>query len=220
MSKYFFLNSWVVWGSITILVWSLFYLSFTSFFLLSLIIVPFLTIFRRSPVPFIDTVKVDKELILSPSFGTIISIRQNTELFETGEIGHEIRVALSFWNPKGLYLPTSSEVSYLHHLKGEHIPLDAEPEKFYGNLENISRTNVTFLNQRKVPISLRFIDRPNGVRPEIWMKTGDIGKAGACFGYYILGGTLIIYLPKECNILVYESERVVPGSTVIASLPL
>ena len=220
MRKYFFLHPAFVWGSVALLAWSFFYTSWASFFFLSLVIIPFLIIFRRSPVPFIDTVKVDKELILSPSFGTIVSIRQNTELFETGEIGHEIRISLSIWNPKGLYLPTSSEVSYLHHLKGERIPLDAEPEKFYGNLENISRTNVTFLNQRKVPISLRFIDRPNGVRPEIWMKTGDIGKAGACFGHYILGGTVLIYLPKECNILVYETERVVPGSTVIASLPL
>ncbi|HLW58117.1 MAG TPA: phosphatidylserine decarboxylase [Bacteriovoracaceae bacterium] len=220
MNRYFFLHPAIAWGSIFILVWTFFFHSFTTFFWFALFLVPLLLIYRRSPVPFIETVKVDKELILSPVFGTVVSIRPNSELFETGEIGHEVRIAISLWSPKGLYLPTSAEVTYLKHVKGKKIPLDAEPEMFYGNLDGVSRSNMTILSNRKVPISMRFIDRPYGVRPEIWLKSGDIGKGGACFGYYLFGGTLLMYLPKECNILVYENERVVPGSTVIASLPL
>lgn len=220
MSRYFFMHPAIAWGSVVILIWTFFFHSFTTFFWFALFLIPLLLIFRKSPVPFIETVKVDKELILSPVFGTVVSIRQNSELFETGEIGHEVRIAISLWSPKGLYLPTSVEVTYLKHVKGKKIHLDAEPEMFYGNLDGVSRSNMTILSNRKVPISMRFIDRPYGVRPEIWLKSGDIGKGGACFGYYLFGGTLLMYLPKECNILVYENERVVPGSTVIASLAL
>jgi len=220
MKKYFFLHPALAWGSLFILVWVFFFRSYTAFFWFSLFLVPMFLIFRRSPVPFVETVKVDKELILSPVFGTVVSIRQNTELFETGEIGHEVRIAISFWNPKGLYLPTSGEVSYLKYIKGKRIDLDAGPEFFYGNLEGVSRSNLTLLSNKKIPISMRFIDRPYGVRPEIWIKSGDIGRGGACFGHYLFGGTLLMYLPKECNILVFENERVVPGSTVVASVSL
>lgn len=220
MRRYFFLPPFIAWMSLFILLWTFFFHSYTTFIWCSLFLAPLLLIFRKSPVPFIETVKVDKELILSPVFGTVVSIRPNSQLFETGEIGHEIRIAISFWNPKGLYLPTSAEVSYLKHIKGKKIDLDAEPENFYGNLEGISRSNLTFISNKKIPISMRFVDRPYGVRPEIWMKSGDIGRGGACFGYYLFGGTLLMYIPKECHILVYENERVVPGSTVIASLTL
>lgn len=219
MSRYFFLHPAIAWGSCFILAWTFFFYPLTTFFWWALILVPLLLIFRRSPVPFIETIKVDKELLLSPVFGTIKSIRPNCELYETGQVGHEIRIALSFWGPKGLYLPTSGQLSYLKHIKGKKIALDAEPENFYGNLEGLSRSNMILTFNKVFPFSMRFIDRPYGVRPEIWMKSGDIGRGGACFGYYLFGGTLIIYLPQECSLLVYENERVVPGSTVLASLP-
>lgn len=219
MSQHFFLHPLLSWGSLIILVWTFFFHSFATFFWFALFLVPLLLVFRKSPIPFIETVKVDKELILSPVFGTIVSIRPNSELFESGEIGHEVRIAISLWSPKGLYLPTSAEVGYLKYIKGKKIDLDAGPELFYGNLEGVSRSSMTLISHKGVSISMRFIDRPYGVRPELWLKSGDIGRAGACFGTYLFGGTLIMYLPKESDILVFENERVVPGSTVIAALP-
>ena len=64
---------------------------------------------------------------------------------------------------------------------------------------------------------MRFIDCTYGHRPSIWLKSGDCGRGAACFGFYPFGGTLIIYLPQNSDILVFEKERVVPGQTVISA---
>jgi hypothetical protein len=51
----------------------------------------------------------------------------------------------------------------------------------------------------------------------LWVKSGDRGRGGACFGYYPFGGTLLIYLPAKSDILIFEKEKIFPGQSVIAA---
>lgn len=177
-----------------------------------------LFIFRRSSVPFRDTLKTNGEIYLSPVHGVVESVRHSIQTQDYSSPCHEVRVTISFWDEKGLYLPTAGEVSYLKANKGKKISRKAPRETFYGSHEEIAHTDLTLTSKNKVGTLMRFIDCTTGKRPFLWLKSGDRGRGGACFGYYPFGGTLLIYLPASSDVLVYEKETVVPGQTVIAAL--
>jgi hypothetical protein len=218
MKRFFFLPRYIVYLMVFAIFFAFWNLSLGKIFLVLLICIAIGSAFRRPKIPFQETTRADGEIFLSPVYGTIKAIRQNVPILNDTEIGHEIRIAISFWNPKGLYLPTTGEVTFLKANKGKKISREAEEYAFYGPLEDVSHTNFTLTSKSQNRSSMRFVDSPYGRRPVIWLKSGDRGRGAACFGYYPLGGTLLIYLPKNSDILVFESEQVIPGQTVIASI--
>lgn len=218
MKRFFFLPSYIIYLLVFVNAYSFVFYSWGKTFFIVAFSVAICLAFRRHKVPYQETLKPDGEIFLSPVFGTIKSIRENVAIHNENEFGFEIRVAVSFWDPKGLYLPTTGEVTFLKANKGKKISRDAEEHAFYGPLEDVSHTNLTLTSRSHSKISMRFVDSPYGKRPILWLKSGDRGRGAAGFGYYPLGGTLLIYLPKNSDILVFESEQVIPGETVMASL--
>jgi hypothetical protein len=177
-----------------------------------------LFVFRRGVIPSRDTIKNNGEIYLSPVHGQVESVRHNVSNLDYPYPCHEIRISVSFWDQKGLYLPTAGEVTYLKASKGEKVHRKAPTHFFYGSLDQISHTDLTLSSKNQTETLIRFIDCLNGMRPAIWLKSGDRGRGGACFGYYPFGGSLLIYLPASSDILVYEQEVVSPGLTVLAAL--
>lgn len=178
----------------------------------------FLFVARRIYVPYRDTLKNDGEIYLSPVFGVVQSVRHSVSSPDYDSPCHEIRIAVGFWDVKGLYLPTSGEASYLKASRGKKLHRNSPTHIFYGPVEELSHTDLTIASKNHTTTLLRFIDCTTGLRPVIWLKSGDRGRGGACFGYYPFGGTLLVYIPADSDVLVYEKERVVPGETVIAAL--
>ncbi len=218
MKRFFFLPTTVSWGLFFLLIYSWFCWDFGYSLLISVIcgIVGLVT--RRTGVPYRDTLKNDGEIYLSPVYGEVKSIRRNVALPHIAGEGQEVRISISGWSEKGLYLPTSGEVTYLRATKGMKISRDAEPVAFYRSMDDVAHTDFTLTSKNKTETLMRFVDCKYGKRPTIWLKSGDRGRGAACFGYYPFGGTLIIYLPNNSDILIFEKEFVVPGQTVIAAL--
>ena len=185
---------------------------------IGILVLVILFIFRKTLVPFRDTLKNDGEIFLSPVYGVVESIRRDTTTWDELSSSHEIRISVGFLDQKGLYLPTSSEVGFLKANKGYKIPRYSESQNFYRPLEELAHTDFILLSKNKTKTLMRFIDCKYGIRPSIWLKSGDRGRAAACFGHYPFGGTLIIYLPQNSDILVFEKEKLVPGQSVIAAI--
>jgi hypothetical protein len=216
--KFSFLPANLFYLMLALLLAVLIYLPLPVFFLALVLTVLVLIHFRRASIPFQDTFRLKHEIYLAPVFGKVASIRLNITRFGDPEVVHEVRIEIPFWSEKGLYLPTSGEVTYMKANLGKKIPRDAEEHMFYGPADELAHTDFLLTSGRRVATLLRFIDCPYGKRPWIWLKSGDRGRAAACFGYYPFGGTLLIYLPKNSDILVYSNEWIVPGKTVIASI--
>ncbi len=174
--------------------------------------------FRRSTIPYRETIKNDGEIFLSPVHGVVKSIRRDTMAWDELPGAHEVRIAINFLDQKGLYLPTSGEVSYLKENKGLPISRKATSQEFYLPPAEMAHTDLVLKSKNETKTLLRFIDCKFGYRPSIWLKSGDRGRGAACFGHYPFGGTLIIYLPKNSDILVFENESLIPGQSVIAAL--
>lgn len=175
-------------------------------------------VFRRSSIPYRDTIKSDGEIYLAPVHGVVESIRKDIKIEESDKSYHEIRISLSLWKEKGLYLPTAGEVSFLKYQKGGKVPINSNSKAFSGSVSDIAHTDLFFISKNQTQTLLRFIDCPYGQRPTIWLKSGDRGRGAACFGHYPFGGTLLIYIPENSDILVFEREQLVPGQSVLAAI--
>ncbi len=218
MKRFFFLPTTVSWGLFLVLIYAWFKWTFGYALLWSVVCFIVALVTRRTSVPYRDTLKNDGEIYLSPVFGEVKSIRRNVQLPHLPGEGQEIRIAISGWSEKGLYLPTAGEVTYLRATKGLKISRDAESVAFYRPMDDVAHTDFVLTSKNKAQTLMRFVDSKYGKRPTIWLKSGDRGRGAACFGYYPFGGTLLVYLPNNSDILVFEKEFVVPGQTVIAAL--
>lgn len=213
-----FLPMELFYGLVFLVVYGFFKFKFLVAFLIFILSSLILFIFRRKNIPFRETQKLDGEIYLSPVFGKVQSIRKNVTLFDGTHYGCEIRLMVSFLDSKGLYLPTDAEANYLKANKGIQISRLSESQAFYRPIEEVAHTDLVLSLKKGTQSLLRFVDCEYGTRPVIWLKSGDIGRGAACFGYYPFGGSLLIYLPVNSDILVYENERVIPGQTVLAVL--
>jgi hypothetical protein len=218
MSRLFFLPAEITYSLLALLIYAFVKLPLSFEIPILLLSSLILFLFRRASIPYRDTVKNDGEIYLSPVHGRVASIRHSVSIIDYPSPCHEVRIAISFWDEKGLYLPTSGEVTFLKANKGKKLNRDLETHFFYGPVDDLAHTDLTLMSKNKLQTLMRFIDCNLGIRPTIWLKSGDRGRAGACFGYYPFGGTLLIYLPANSDVLVFENERLIPGQTVIAAI--
>ena len=218
MKRFSFLPPEFFYGFLILWIYGLMNWGIIHKVLISLAMVVIFFCFRRSHIPYQDTLKNNGEIFLSPVHGVVQSIRRDATTWDELPASHEIRIAIGPWSEKGLYLPTAGEVSYLKANKGIKIPRNAESKDFYVPTHDLAHTDFVLKSKNQAKSLMRFIDCVYGQRPTIWLKSGDRGRGAACFGNYPFGGTLIIYLPQNSDILVFENERVVPGQTVIAAL--
>jgi hypothetical protein len=204
MSRFFFLPKILFYG----LFFFNIYLFFDDFSLIK-VLVPLITLvllffFRKSSVLYQETIRNDGEIFLSPVHGFVESIRFSVHSIEDDLIFHEIKISLKFWQQKGFYLPTAGEISAF--------------KKESSSNNNLGNTDLTLISKNGNRCILKFFNSLGGLPPMIWVKSGDRGRGGACFGYYPFGGTLIIYLPAKSDILVFEKEKLFPGQSVIAAI--
>lgn len=218
MRRFFFLPSSIAYALLALIIFAYWKLPLVVEIPVLLLASLLLFIFRRSRIAYQDTIRNEGEIYLSPVHGLVQSVRHDVEIMDYPVPCHEVRISISFWDQKGIYLPTSGEVSYLKANKGRRIHRRAPTEAFYGTVEELARTDFVLTSKNQTRTLLRFIDCSTGKRPVIWLKSGDRGRGAACFGYYPFGGTLLIYVPATSDVLVYENEKVVPGQTVIAAI--
>lgn len=218
MRRFSFLPAELVYGFLILWIYGLMNWGIIHKLLISLALIVIFYCFRRSHIAYQDTLKNNGEIYLSPVHGVVQSIRRDATTWDELPVSHEVRIAIGPWAEKGLYLPTAGEVSYLKANKGIKIPRNSESKDFYVPAHDLAHTDFVLTSKNQAKSLMRFIDCVYGQRPTIWLKSGDRGRGAACFGNYPFGGTLIIYLPQNSDILVFENERVVPGQTVIAAL--
>jgi len=173
-------------------------------------------IFRRYKVFYSQNISTHSEVLLAPVHARVESIRRNLTDSDESTFGIEIRMSLSPWDEKGLYMPLSGEAISLKNNKGKKIDRKSSDHYFYGDLDDVSHTDLVFSSKKNYKYLLKFVDSPYCPRPVIWLKSGDKGRVSSCFGFYPLGGSVILFLPPESEILIFEGEVIKPGKSVVA----
>ncbi|MBY0518395.1 MAG: hypothetical protein K2P81_15905 [Bacteriovoracaceae bacterium] len=211
----FFLKKKYVLLLLALALFSLFF--FTGFikFLLFLCCSSLLWLYRRKPVDWQQTEKIEGEIYLSPVDGEVVKIDKWTDP-EAGFEYSEIRVKMSYTDHWGLYLPTASEMEYLKDMPGERMNRKNLSLVTTEQSGPLAKTDMVLRSNSGMASRIRFIHCETGRIPKIWMKSGDRGTGAACFGYYPFGGSLIFYIPMPSDVLVVVNEKIKAGESVLA----
>jgi len=178
---------------ILILLWLIhFYKSFSIVIILYGLIY---LILRKNRNDFRDDPISTKGVIFSPSNGKVIHIEPNVSHGIFGEQFYEIQISIPWWKEMGIYLPLSCEIKQLLVLKGQSFFRYFKAVEILGSKDGkgVSLT----LDNRGESIGLSFMKCKLGLWPEVLVMPGDKGGRRVNIGYFPLGGTVMLYLPKN-----------------------
>jgi hypothetical protein len=213
----FFLNSTQIFITTLILIGLWIFSSFIFFLICSLFIFFYLFLFRRFSPSYREDFVLKDGIFYSPVNGRVSYIRNNVSRNGSSELFHEIGIVSSWWKEGGMYLPIRSEVINLSFFEGKSI------FRYFGKAyekarEETNRLSIEFRCTNGDTYHLDSLKCPAGLWPKVRVVPGDRGKAQVNFGFFGLGGTTVLYLPQNYEILVKDGLEAVAGQTIMASL--
>lgn len=204
---------WFVFLALTFLIFGLF-----SFFFFGLLYVGVLLLFRKNPVRVNEAATTKSNVLFSPVNGEVKSVRSKVDHQVFGNELVEVQILIPWWKEWGLCLPANLMVVdrvYRPEQPFFRYKLFAsEDEKTPVPLQG---HYVTMARSGGDQIGLHFARCLLGRSAQINLQAGDKGKLGARFGFFPWGGTALLYLPGNYEILVKTGEQVVAGETPLAT---
>jgi len=196
-----------------------------SFFSLTKIALTILAVYavtayllRKSDNEYFKELEPSGGVIQSPIHGRVVSIKKGVKHFEFGENLTEIRFLIPHGEESGFYFPQKGEVTNLVYKKGDSFYRYSKDD--IPSQENVTLDvpMLTLKNNDHQYIGIQFLECLMGLYPRFYVLPGDRGQAKANFGYFPLGGTVLLYLPGNYEILVNENATVSPGERLIANI--
>jgi hypothetical protein len=206
-----------VHGIFLILIFVLiFFTDFKNGFFLLLIYLISLYLFRKNTISLHREINSSKGLIFSPVFGVLSEIKKNVSHKTFGHNLTELRFYIPFGSEMGLYLPTQGEIKDLIIKWGTVInKMEEIPSQ---ERETLNVPSLEIKNKNNEVIGMQFLECSYGLFPHFYILPGDRGMALANFGYFPFGGTVLLYLPGNYEILIKEKTKVSPKDVLIANL--
>lgn len=172
---------------------------------------------RKSRNDFRDDLVSTRGVIFSPSNGRVVHIEHNVSHGMYGDQLIEIQIMIPWWKEMGIFLPLSCEIKNLLLLKGRSFFRYKKAVEVLGS--NEGKGVSLALDNRGESIGLTFFKCRLGFWPEMMVMPGDRGGRRVNIGYFPLGGTVMLYLPKKYEILVKINDEVNAGETIFAVVP-
>jgi hypothetical protein len=169
---------------------------------------------RKSRNDFRDDPVRTRGVIFSPANGKIIHIEHNVSHGFYGDQLIEIQIMVSWWKEMGVFLPLSCEIKNLLVVKGRSF---LRTRKAIYELGSSQGKGVSLaLDNRGETVGLSFYKCKLGLWPELMVMPGDRGGRRVNIGFFPLGGTVMLYLPKKYEILIKTNDEVTAGETIFA----
>jgi len=187
------------------------------FMFISLIYVGALFLFRQKGGIFIKELKSTKGIIYPPVNGKLVSIRSNVQHKVFGKDLIELKFIIPLGKEMGLYLPISGEIKNLFSKKGRSYFRYSAQDLPRQREETLDGHFISISPKGSDEIGLQFLECPLGLEPQFYILPGDRGFGQISIGYFPFGGTVLLYLPDNYEIIIGENENVAPGETLIAT---
>ena len=194
-------------------------------FLLGLIIFSYIVLlcfFRRCENRFLGVQTGKQEAIYSPVNGYITSVKKKIDHAFFGKDLAEIRIVIPWWQEFGVRLPFSSKVIDLKMNQGKSLYRFSKHDLPSQEIQIVPSLMILFNNSlgnsQGIFLGMQLIKCPLGMWPQIRIFPGDRGKNQSHIGYFPFGGTVLLYLPSNYEILVSNEVRASTGVTILAEL--
>lgn len=177
------------------------------------------SLFRKTFSKFREDPTVKEGVLYSPVNGKVLNVRSGVDHIVFGRELVELRLMIPWWKEMGIFLPISSEVRDLVVKKGKSFfrmsreDLPTQSQKMADSLSLI------LTGAKGERVGMQMLKCPTGFWPEIGVMPGDRGKRQVNIGYFPLGGTVLLYLPQNYEILVNTDDVIEAGQTLIAGVP-
>jgi len=176
-----------------------------------------LVIFRRKHSPYKDNVvNRSEDMVYAPANARIVSVKKSVDHVIFGKNLIEIQMGIPWWSEAGLYLPVKSEVKDFQFKDGKSVfRFNSKPLADQSNI-SLSGISLSLETTKNQFIGIQLIKCVLGQWPELIVMPGDKGKERANIGFFPFGGTVVLFLPDNYDILTKENNEVIAGETVIA----
>ena len=173
---------------------------------------------RKSDTEYFKELEPSSGVITSPIHGRVISIKKGVKHLEFGENVTEIRFLIPHFEESGFFFPQKGEVSNLVFKRGSSFYRYSKDDIPIQETQTLDGPLLTFKNNDHKYMGMQFLECPLGFYPQFYVLPGDRAEAKANFGFFPLGGTVLLYLPGNYEILVSENATVSPGERLIANI--
>ena len=150
-----------------------------------------------------------KNILLAPSDGRIVEIRQMQYCPHIQDQGYHIAIYLSLWDVHVIRFPLKGKVISVKHQKGQFHPAflsKASENNEYVLIDIDSQFGKTYLKLIAGTVARRIVCRLN---------VGDQIESGNPFGIIKFGSRVELFLPLHINLKVREGDRVRAGEDII-----
>jgi hypothetical protein len=204
---------------IILILWILFSLGLLWYGLgLLLLYAIVLVLFRKKKTVYKETAPMNAEkVIYSPINGSVVSISKNVDHPHFGENLNEIRILIPWWSEYGIYMPVSGEIDNLiknsgpsHFRYSRKLPSQTKDKLLDGH-------SLSFKGISGEEVGVQMVRCGLGLAPELWVLPGDRGKKQANIGKYPLGGTVLLYLPENYEIICHVGDGLKASDSVIGA---
>lgn len=150
-----------------------------------------------------------QSVILSPADGMITEIR---EVEENAYFKQKVISISIFMSPLDVHInrsPISGKVNYIQYHQGKF--------KFAKNPDHFMQNERNYIGIRNDQIQVLVIQVAGIMARRIvnWTTKGQMLHKGEKIGMIKFSSGTQIFLPKECELLIKEGDRVVSGKTII-----
>lgn len=192
--------------------------TFFTFFVVMLVYVGMYFLFRQTKLTYKDDVGFKNDVFYSPVSGALKRVRKNINHPFFGKNLTEVHLTVMPWNEYGIYLPFTCEVKELRAHRGKRLIRLGDHLTNY--LEASPDVGIDLICEgvNGSTIGMKFVQCYLGGWPEIALLPGDRGKRRSNIGYFPYGGSLILYLPPETQLLLEEGDLLIAGVSVFAGL--
>lgn len=214
MRRFFIEKEHFAW----LVILTIFFLFATSFWFFSLWLLLMTGVFyllRRRKQDYKDRLSDEQSILTSPVNGLIYAVDSDVYLEGYEDKFTLLRVSIAHLEEWGIYMPFRGEVEDLKHTSGKSIfRYENKLSKFQeDDLESVKIQ----LNSKKLNYCvLNILKCVIGMKPRIWVEPGDRGSSGSCIGYVPFGGTVLIYIPNNFEVIAKANDQLLAGETVLA----
>ncbi len=193
-------------------------LSFIWLFLILLIYLGMYFLYRQSRLTYKDDVGFKNDVFYSPVSGVLKRVRKSVDHPFFGKNLTEVHLVVMPWDEYGVYLPFTCEVKELRAHRGKRLMRLAPHMTNYIEAESDLGIDLVCDGVNGSTIGMKFIQCYFGGWPEVALLPGDRGKRRSNIGYFPYGGSVILYLPPETQLLLDEGDKLIAGVSVFAGL--
>lgn len=187
----------------------------TLFFLMAFVYGGLCFLFRRQHREELLLQKEVREIIVSPVNGKVQEIGAPTDHPFFGKSVRSIRILVAPWNEYGVLLPAASEVHDFHFRPSKGPLRWLRPDDRY--ISGALGVSVTLRTRTNDLIGIQFLRCFLGRWPKLAIVPGDRGRIQSRIGTLPFGGTVLLYIPENYEILVESGEDLVAGSSFVAA---